>query len=388
MITVNRGCFLNKTNTKPLFKEKLEILGLGEANLSYSFCNKTGLIYQSQSLSTKDLNNYYSNLHLSLDNKSKPTLEKKKNLDRYLYLIRQECDKIPESVLEVSLMNLFTLKKFQFLGSKILHGIEPNLKHIKEKFNDIKIFKNNFENFRTKQKYDLIILAHVLEHLPDPQKAIKNCYKHQEKGQKILVEVPLFDRIKNYPLAGFTMEHLHYFSEDNMKYFLEKNGYMILSLLKTYNSTQMPFLTIVAEKSKKIKPKNISSLSVKIQKNNFLNYLALTKKRYKLIRNELHKINNKLPTYLYGAGATSSNFIFHSQIHQKINIQGIFDNNKDKYGLAIGNKKILDFDKFHKIKKNIIVTSEFSSDQIVKKINSKKNIIYVYNKNCGLKKIS
>ena len=50
--TVIRKCFFNNSNYKPLFNEKLEIIGLGTANLSYSLCDKTGLVYQSKSLST------------------------------------------------------------------------------------------------------------------------------------------------------------------------------------------------------------------------------------------------------------------------------------------------------------------------------------------------
>ena len=223
MKTISRKCFLHKRISKPLFRENLDILGLGKVNLTYSICSKCGLIYQSSSPSNKDLNKYYSDLHFNLDNKIKPTKQKKQNVDRYLSLIKQEFKKFPSSVLEVSLMNLYTLKMLKKLGSKTLHGLEPNLKFKNKHFGKIKIFNQTIERFKSNKKYELIILAHVLEHLPNPELAIKNCFKHQNYGQKILIEVPLFDKIELYPLAGFTMEHLHYFSEPNLKYFIEPN---------------------------------------------------------------------------------------------------------------------------------------------------------------------
>ena len=81
-------------------------------------------------------------------------------------------------------MNLFTLKKFLNHGSKIVHGLEPNLKLKNKRFKNIKIINQTIENFKSNQKYDLILMAHVLEHLIDPQIAIKNCRKIKRLGKK------------------------------------------------------------------------------------------------------------------------------------------------------------------------------------------------------------
>ena len=47
----------------------------------------------------------------------------------------------------------------------------------------------------------------------------------QKINQKLLVEVPLFEKVENYPVASLHLEHLHYFSENTLIEILTKAGY-------------------------------------------------------------------------------------------------------------------------------------------------------------------
>ena len=183
------------------------------------------------------------------------------------------------------------------------------------------------------------------------------------------------------------MEHLHYFSEENLKYFVEKNGYKVLSIMKTYESTPIPFITMIAEKEK-MSVLKIFKTDIQKQKKMFKKYIKITNSRYSKIRKKLKKINNKIPTYLYGAGMTSSSFIFHSSINETLNIKGIFDGNPDKWGLKIGKITVSSYNSAREEKKmkNIVITSEFSINEILNKIKSKYNHIYFYDKKVGIKK--
>ena len=231
-------------------------------------------------------------------------------------------------------------------------------------------------------------MTHVLEHLLDPLLALKKCSKLQKYNQKILIEVPLFERHELYPIAGLTMEHLTYFNEINLKEMIIKAGYEILSSTKTYYSTAMPFITIIARKAKtKIAFKRAKQY--KNQSNNLRSYIKIHKKNYLKINNKLEKINKNLPTFLYAVGMTASSFVYHSNIQKKLKVKGIFDGNKDKIGGSFGNLTVLDYKEFarKKFTKNIIITSEFSSDAISKKIKSKYNVVYILDKKYGIKKI-
>ena len=303
-------------------------------------------------------------------------------------MVKQEFETFPKSVLEISLFNLYLLKKFQKGGSRILHGLEPNQKFKNKRLGNINVYNNTIEKFKSDRKYDLIIMTHVLEHLLDPLLALKKCSKLQKYNQKILIEVPLFEKFELYPIAGLTMEHLSYFNETNLKETIMKVGYEILSSTKTYHSTAMPFITIIA---RKVKTKNVSKRSkqYKAQSNNLREYIKAHKINYLKINNKLKKINKNIPTFLYAVGMTASSFVYHSNIQKKIKLKGIFDGNKDKIGGNFGNLNVLDYKEFAKKKftKNIIITSEFSSDAISKKIKSKYNNVYTLDKKHGIKKI-
>ena len=386
--TENRRCFLRNNYNKSIFSEKLKLYNQGTVLISYAICKKSGLIYQNRSLSRRELDKYYSQFHFSLENASKPSDEKKRNFQRYLHLISQEFKTFPKSVLEVSLFNLFLLRQLLKSGSKIAHGLEPNQKFKTRKIGKIKIFNNTIEKFKSKKKYDLIILTHVIEHLINPLEALKKCSTLQNYNQKILVEIPLFDKIELYPIAGLTMEHLYYFSEENLRELLAKAGYEILSITKTYNSTQMPFITVIAQKVRDIQYIKKNDI-LKNQAKLFKKYLNMHRARYKKINLAINKIDASKPTYLYGVGMTASSFVFHSNIQKKLKVMGIFDGNPDKIGGKFGELPVLDYNIFNKknFKKNIIITSEFSSDAIIKKIKSKNNIIYKLDKKYGLQKI-
>ena len=87
----------------------------------------------------------------------------------------------------------------------------------------------------------------------------------------------------------------------------------------------MPF-SLMAEKSK-IYNFEIDKKTILNQKKNYLNYLKIHNERYKKIKKSILKIKRNIPTFLYGAGMTSSSFIYHSSVLDKLNIKGIFDSN-------------------------------------------------------------
>ena len=91
-------------------------------------------------------------------------------------------------------------------------------------------------------------MSHVLEHFYDPLKVLKKCFKNQKQNQYLLLEVPLFENINDYPNGAFHLEHLNYFNEKNFIMMIEKAGYKPVHISKTTESTAFPFLTVIAKK--------------------------------------------------------------------------------------------------------------------------------------------
>ena len=65
---------------------------------------------------------------------------------------------------------------------------ETILKMAQEK--GFEVYKSAIEKFETKQKYDLIILSAILEHLEKPEKALQKAHRFLKKDGHIVVNVP------------------------------------------------------------------------------------------------------------------------------------------------------------------------------------------------------
>jgi len=75
-----------------------------------------------------------------------------------------------------------------------------------------------------KNKFDVILMFHVLEHLPDPVASIQSCFNMLTPGGLLYIEVPnindalltLYD-IEAYHKFHFFKDHLHYFSRQSLE---------------------------------------------------------------------------------------------------------------------------------------------------------------------------
>lgn len=384
-------CFLCRSKTKTIIYEQLKLYHFGKKKIGYGICSKCGLVMQTISPTIKELINFYKQ-NFYFEDFKKPKKNKVESIKRQIRMIKQELDIFPESVLEVSLMSIYNLLQFKKEGAKILHGIEPSVvlnNKIKKKFN-IKIFNDVIENFKSKINYDLILMSHVLEHLHDPKKALIQCYKNQKVGQKVLAEVPLFDRTDLYPPSGLNVEHLYYFDEFNFVKMLNTCGYEVLVVEKIYKSNHLPFLSVLAEKKSKknlIKQNETNYRAQIIQLNNYKRKIT---EIYKRVNQVLAKLDKNKPTYLFGSGFTASNFIFYTKVEKKFDISGILDNSKVKQNKFLCGIKIKKPYKNEILNSNIIITSIGSNQSIMDQFREIKSNInfYGFDKNFYFKKLN
>jgi hypothetical protein len=395
--SVKRNCFAHPNSpTKEMVKEKLKLFHFGMKDIGYGICKKCGLTLQTTSPTLKEIIGFYKQ-NFYFENFKKPELHKVESINRQISIIKRESTVFPKSILEVSLMSLYNLIQFKKNGSKILHGLEPSVsltKKLKIKYG-IKLFNDVIEKFKSKMNYDLILMSHVLEHLPNPSLAIKQCYLNQKIGQKIFVEVPLFEKTETYTASGFNVEHLYYFDENNFVNMLVQNGYEPLAIEKTYESAHLPFISVLAKKINKNNVKNqVEFFKFNYQKQ--LNEIIKYKKNIKKIYSKVNKVLKKIPKnndmYLFGAGLSASSFICHSEIDKKFNIKAVFDNSSVKQNKYLCDMKIIK-PQLEKLKKNsnIVITSFGTTNQILAKLS--KNIknrlnFYSFDKNFNFNQIN
>lgn len=106
----------------------------------------------------------------------------------------------------------------------------------------LECYQASMDDFTPPGKYDLILLIHVLEHLPDPGESLKRIKSWLSPGGMIYLRVPnvesRFVRRSRVNFIGHfkPFEHLYYFSSETMKLLLEKAGLRASLKVDGYNT--------------------------------------------------------------------------------------------------------------------------------------------------------
>ena len=99
----SKGCKINRP--VKLITEKLKMFYFGQRKIGFAVCKSCGLVFQSPSPSHKEIIKYYNKISNYFDNYYKPTPDKVKSVNRHINIVKDEINKFPEKVLEVSLLN-------------------------------------------------------------------------------------------------------------------------------------------------------------------------------------------------------------------------------------------------------------------------------------------
>ena len=118
---------------------------------------------------------------------------------------------------------LYNLKKF---GYKNVSGCDPSKgAEIAKKFNlkvDKIFFNINSSKYKNK-KYDFIIARHLLEHITEPKKFLKDIKQIMNENSKIILEVPNGEfYLKNGLVEVFSHQHIHLFNKFSMNELIKK----------------------------------------------------------------------------------------------------------------------------------------------------------------------
>jgi len=241
-----------KKITNPIFQEFVKLKIIKKKNLikiSSRTRDKKIEVYQDKESKVillgqhKTNNNYYKTLKykdhsrtLNNNNKFSKVKINKKNIK--LKLIEDDKRRF------LQFKSLLSNKKVLDFGcgwggflkfihnAKLLTGVELReecIFFIKKNIKKI-LIKNNPNNI--KDKYDVITMFHVLEHVPYQVKILKELKTKLSKNGKIIIEVPSaqdfllwFDDLKNFKNFTFWSEHLVLHTENSLRKILKKVGF-------------------------------------------------------------------------------------------------------------------------------------------------------------------
>lgn len=130
-----------------------------------------------------------------------------------------------------------------FLKEKgcLVDGIDNNIEYIKEAEKYCNAFILDISKEKIKDKYDVIILGDILEHLEYPEKILSNLKENLNKDGYIIISIPnivnIYPRLKiffgyfDYEDKGpFDRTHLKFFTQKSLKELIKNTGYKIENL--------------------------------------------------------------------------------------------------------------------------------------------------------------
>lgn len=82
-------------------------------------------------------------------------------------------------------------------------------------------------------KFDYLIARHVLEHIPDSVKAVSEWHRVLKQGGKAIIAVPNHELRNTIPM---NIEHVHAWTPESLKRFMESQGWKTVDLLDPKNS--------------------------------------------------------------------------------------------------------------------------------------------------------
>jgi 2-polyprenyl-3-methyl-5-hydroxy-6-metoxy-1,4-benzoquinol methylase len=317
---MRRQSFLG-SNVVELIQYKWPVAGIGECQIGFGFCDKTGLILQTTTVTPDIMSEFYENTatYVNPNHSGKPMPAKELAVKRWVNTIKNSLGFIPESLLEIGSGDGYTLSCFRKAGSKNVLGIEPSQlsrEYAKSEY-DILSISGTVEELQTNSLFDLMIFTHVIEHIYDPLLMLKNMNKNLKDNGHLLIEVPLWESLESQPMGVLTFEHLNYFSELTLQNLLNRAGFESVFVEKIYNVNNYPVICVVARKNQNVALSNKYCFESRILLESYIkkevNFWEDAKEKI------LTKINFELPTYIYGAGIHTSQLLGNTNIENYIN---------------------------------------------------------------------
>ena len=201
--------------------------------------------------------------------------------------------------------------------------IDPAIKEYEN--NKIVHFSSNFDSAfvkDSKQKYDLIIGRHIIEHTDDPIKFLSMCSTLLKDTGRIYLEVPnLTNTLATNRYVDFFNDHMQYFSENSMRLLASKVN---LKPEKITFWLKEAHLGILLSKGTGYLC-DMTTLNIKQQ-------LDVSEQKFLSLLADLNNFHNIV---IYGAGAHACTFV--SQLSEQVRskVSHIFDKSTEKQGRFI-----------------------------------------------------
>jgi len=355
-------------------------------------CENCGHCFADTSATQKDYDLYYNQMSKYEDKEtaSGGGLDDidKARLNLAAGIIEENCTNKSALILDIGCANGGLLHCLNEKGYNNLTGIDiteicvENVK--KAGFNAFFGGIFNLEELG-ENKYDVVILSHVLEHVYDLQKTAKNLKQLLNPNGIIYIEVPDASRYPNYyvvPFYYFDCEHINHFDINALKNLFEDADFKCSTFnereIKVSSTTPYPAVSAIFKKEKQSSPPTIKNSDFVV--NSIKKYVEISQQNSDFNKIE-ELIKSKTPVLIWGAGMYTLRLLENSPLKSCF-ITCFMDKDFKKQGNKINNiiiKNPIEVLKSDKTS-TIIVAAAIYGKEIEKEIrtidgNSTRNVI-------------
>ena len=164
----------------------------------------------------------------------------------YISWIRDIQIDFDSAILDIGCGQGRLLLRMSMGGFTNLTGVDPFIDNDISYYDNIRIHKQDLEEFSgSKRKYDLIMLHHSLEHMPEQNQAFDSISKLLSPDGTVLIRIPLADSYawEHYRENWVQLDpprHLYLHSRDSLGLLAEKHGFTISKVV--YDSAKFQFI--------------------------------------------------------------------------------------------------------------------------------------------------
>lgn len=305
----------------------------------------------------------------------------KQRLQQTAECINKELISRSAAVLDIGCANGGLLAALRELSYTNLTGLDPSpacVAHVSTM--DIKCFEGSLLNqnaLPVGEKYDCIILTHVLEHIYDVKRAVDSLVGKVKPGGMIYIEVPDASCYSDFyivPYYFFDCEHINHFDEHSLANLFLPTGCIVAGVVKkamqVSSVNQYPAVGIFLKTSTgeiTTTPKMTPSNSVCT---NVMTYIAISAERER--HDEIDNLaNSNEPIVVWGAGSYTLRLLETTSLG-RCAIHAFVDSDKSKQVRQIRGIPIISPQ--HLVDNNllntIVVCSALYSNDIVEQIHS------------------
>lgn len=230
--SIQLSCFLCQTDEFKVISEK-DRYGLFYPT---GICLNCGHLQQTSYLNSESLNKFYEKHYRDIYKTGNPE-------ELFLSQYFEAAKKIHSFIGDINIKNILEvgsgpggiLKYFEDKKNSNVLGIDLDQRYLDYGIkNNLKLINSTVESFSSNNKYDLIIVCHVLEHLKNPISLLEQLKSFLNNDGTIYIEVPSLESVKDGAYGKNLQNYLHlahvsHFTEKSIKDLINISGYKILN---------------------------------------------------------------------------------------------------------------------------------------------------------------